>query len=227
MAAYRQRITALLSITERGKGKKLIEMLDKQSITVHLHCVGFGTASSDMMDILGLDSNDKDVVISLAAYSAVERLAETLGDEFANKRNLSGLLMILSPDAVGRLMSAIIVHNTPESDEKGANPKAMESTHKFSLVLIAVNQGYSEKVMQTAKRAGATGGTVIRARMDDSDIIEHAIGMNVHSEKEIVSILAPDNVRNKILEDVNSEFGLRSEANGIVFSLPVEKAFKI
>ncbi len=222
-----QRITALLGITERGKGKKLIEMLDKQGITVHLHCVGVGTASSDMMDILGLDSSDKDVIISMATYGAVLGLAEQLGDELSNRRNLSGLLMILSPDAAGKLMSAIIVHNTPDTADKGEGGTVMESNHKFSLVLISVNQGYSEKVMHTARRAGATGGTVIRARMDGTDMIEDAIGKAVPAEKEIVSILAPDNVRNKILEDVNAEFGLRTEANGLVFSLPVEKAFKI
>ena len=46
-------------------------------------------------------------------------------------------------------------------------------------------------------------------------------------EREILAILAPDSIRDLVMEDVNREFGLRSEAGGILCSLPVDKAFKI
>ena len=49
----------------------------------------------------------------------------------------------------------------------------------------------------------------------------------VNEEKEIVSILAPNSIRNQILEDVNREFGLKTDAQGIVLSIPVDKVFKI
>jgi hypothetical protein len=57
--------------------------------------------------------------------------------------------------------------------------------------------------------------------------IEAYADTKLNEEREIVSILAPDSVRNQILEDVNSEFGLKSEAQGTVFSVPVDKVFKI
>lgn len=218
--------TTLLSITERGKGKKLIELLDGMNIKLHLQFVGVGTASSDMMDILGLNSNDKDVILSFAPYAAVEALAEHLCDDFSSRKGLNGLLMVISPSAAGKLMSAIISHGVTKITTKEGR-RAMETTHSFSLIIVAVNEGYSEEVMQTARRAGATGGTIIRARMDGTDVIEQAVGKNVPAEKEIITILASDNVRDKILEDINSQLGLRSEANGVVCSVPVDKAFKI
>lgn len=103
----------------------------------------------------------------------------------------------------------------------------MQSEFKYSLVLIAVNRGFTDSVMQTAKKAGATGGTVIKARHAEADIVEAFANVKLEDEKEIVAILAPENVRNEILESVNTEFGLKSEAQGVVLSIPVEKVFKI
>ena len=46
-------------------------------------------------------------------------------------------------------------------------------------------------------------------------------------EREILCILAPLKTSKQIMEDVNKEFGLTSEANGIIFAIPTEKAYKI
>ena len=46
-----KRVAMLLSIVERGKGKKLIKTLENQNIGMHFQCVGFGTAPTEMMDI--------------------------------------------------------------------------------------------------------------------------------------------------------------------------------
>ena len=78
--------------------------------------------------------------------------------------------------------------------------------------------------MQTARKAGATGGTVIRARMAGA---EQLLDPQLSEEKEIIAILAPDSVRNQIMEEVNKEYGMRSEAKGVVCSVPVDKALKI
>lgn len=103
----------------------------------------------------------------------------------------------------------------------------MKNEHQHSLILITVNQGYTDQVMQVAKKAGATGGTVVRARLAGSDPETVFQGMDLQPEREILAILAPDSIRDLVMEDVNREFGLRSEARGILCSLPVDKAFKI
>ena len=103
----------------------------------------------------------------------------------------------------------------------------MKNEHQHSLILIAVNQGYTDQVMQTARRAGATGGTVIRARLAGADTESQFHGITLQEEKEIVAILAPDSIRDQLMNDVNTACGLRSEAQGVICSLPVDKAFKI
>lgn len=68
--------------------------------------------------------------------------------------------------------------------------------------------------------------SVIRARLTNPET-EQFGDVDVQEEKEIVTILASSSISGKIMEDVNREWGLRSEAKGMVCALPVDSAFKV
>ena len=59
----------ILSIVERGQGAAMLRLYRKRQVPIHLQCAGKGTATSEIMDILGLGSSEKDVVVSFAAAS--------------------------------------------------------------------------------------------------------------------------------------------------------------
>ncbi|MBO5090902.1 MAG: hypothetical protein J6K52_00395 [Clostridia bacterium] len=222
------KIVALFSIIQRGKGAQFIKTLEARNVIMHFQFIGAGTASSEMMDILGLGNNDKDILISLADYKTITSLSNELGKNVGAGMGMGGLSMVISLNAVSRISEQIIRRNRDENEDKGnGGSSSMHSEYKYSLILISVNRGFTDSVMQTAKKAGATGGTVIKARLAEGQIIEAYANTKLNEEKEIVTILAPDSVRNQILEDVNREFGLKSEAQGVVLSVPVDKVFKI
>lgn len=224
MRADRQdQIMLIASIIERGRAKAYIEMLGKRKIGFHMQCVGQGTASSEMMDILGLGSSDKDIVLSYAPRRLVAALAAELTKDLSSGLGYNGLMMLLSTAAINRVAAELFLRQTENSEIEGEE-NAMKSEYHHSLILITVNQGYADAVMQTAKKAGATGGTVIRARLADA---EQAALMQMQEEKEIIAILAADSVRGPIMEEVNREFGLRTEARGVVCAVPVDRAMKI
>ena len=227
-----ERVRALLAITQRGHGKRLVDFMSKKGVGYNLRCRGLGTASSEMMDILGLGSSDKDIVISLGKQSAVEQVVKEFGDFLSPVRTGHGIMMLFSPNAVGSLLATIltIVKSQPTSasaDSGKEGAEIMKNEHRHSLILIAVNQGYTDSVMKTARKAGATGGTIIKARLDSEELSETFRGISFDSEKEILVILAPDSIKEEIMNAVNTEHGLRTEAQGMVCSLPVDKAFKI
>lgn len=220
-----ERIKILAAITERGYGRELVEWMAKRGIGYQLRCTGRGTASSEMMDILGLGSSEKDVVISLGKQSAIEAVAREFTDNMSTVRRGRGIMMLFSPNAVSNLTATILSMQSGSESREGDEP--MKNEHKHSLILISVNQGYTDQVMQTARQAGATGGTILKARLAADDAAEQFQGFGLQPEKEIISILAPDSVKTKVMNEVNAAFGLNSEAQGVVLSLPVDKAFKI
>lgn len=219
------RIVMLLSIIRRGKGGQYIKTLKENDVVLHYQCVGEGTAPSEMLDILGLGSSEKDIMISFATNKTANRIATSLSKNVGTSLGYQGLFMIIPTNAFSRISSEIIKKNS--NDYVKGDGDNMQSEYKYSLIFISVNRGFTDNVMHTAKIAGATGGTVIKARLAEADIVEAYANTVLNEEKEIVAILAPDSVRNQILESVNNEFGLKSEAQGVVLSVPVDKVFKI
>lgn len=218
----------LLSIVERDKGKKLIKELENINIRINFQSVGFGTAPTEMMDIFGLGTNDKDIIISLGAEDVVKNMLANFGTIFASHSKYGGLMIVIEVSAASRVLTEILDFNSDKNAEKGDG--AMKNEHHNNLIIISVNEGYADDVMQLARKAGATGGTVIKGRLAELEQLEQLAEMretDVDGEREILCILAPLKTSKQIMEDVNKEFGLTSKANGVVFAIPTEKAYKI
>ncbi len=218
-----ERIMLLLTITKRGEGARIIEKLDSHRIKWHFRSVGQGTASSEMMDILGLGSRDKDIVISLAAKRAAEQFTAQLESD-PTRRSGHGIMMILPLTGINNLMATMVMRTAETITNQ--EDTAMKNEHKHSLVLATVNRGFADDVMKVARNAGATGGTVIRANLADNEAAE-LLGKTLEEEREVVTILVPDTIRDRVMEDLNRELGLRSDAEAILCCLGVDKAMRI
>ncbi len=215
----------LLSIVERDLGKKLIKELENINIKVNFQCVGSGTAPTEMMDIFGLGTKDKDIIISLGTENAVKDMMANFGTTFVSHSKYGGLMIVLKVSAASRILTEILSFNNDKNSEKGNGP--MKNEHHNNLIIISVNEGYSDDVMHIARKAGATGGTIIKGRLADIEQFADISKNNVDGDREILCILAPLKTSAQIMEDVNKEFGTTSAANGIIVAIPTEKAYKI
>ena len=91
----------------------------------------------------------------------------------------------------------------------------------YETIVCIVNNGYTDLVMESAKKAGARGGTVFNARGTGNKDIEQFFGVVVTPEKEVVLILVPRSIRDNVLQAVNIGAGMNTKGQGIAFSLPV------
>ena len=96
----------------------------------------------------------------------------------------------------------------------------MNYTHEA--IFCIVNDGYSEAVMDAAKKFGARGGTVINARGPASKEAETFFHITIQPEKEIVMILVPTAIKDNVLHAIYKEVGLETAGQGIAFSVPVD-----
>ena len=220
-----KRPTILLSIVERDKGKKLIKELESINIRINFQSVGFGTAPTEMMDIFGLGTNDKDIIVSLGTEDVIKNMLANFGTLFASHSKYGGLMIVIEVSAASRVLTEVLDFNSDKNAEKGDG--AMKNEHHNNLIIISVNDGYADNVMQVARKAGATGGTIIKGRLAEVEQLAEMQNINMDGEREILCILAPLKTSKQIMEDVNKDFGLTSKANGVVFAIPTEKAYKI
>ena len=164
-----KKIMALLSIVEQDKGSKLIKELRNVNIRTNFQTVGFGTAPTELMDIFGLGTHIKDIILSLGAESDIKELVANFGETFSSHSKFGGLMIVLDIAAASRVLTEILNFGS-KTTERGAEP--MKNEHHNNLIIISVNEGYADSVMQVAKAAGATGGTVIKGRLAEVERFE-------------------------------------------------------
>lgn len=94
---------------------------------------------------------------------------------------------------------------------------------KYELIVTIIDRGNSQIVMDAARSAEATGGTIIHGKGTGNEKVEKFFGITIQPEKEIIFILSPIENKEKIMKAINEKTGLREKIQGICFSLPVEE----
>lgn len=89
------------------------------------------------------------------------------------------------------------------------------------LVVCIVNHGFTDLVMESARKAGARGGTVLTGRGTGNKEMEKLFGVAITPEKEMVLIIIPASIRDAVLKEINVGAGMETPGQGIAFSLPV------
>ncbi|TCL61867.1 nitrogen regulatory protein P-II family [Hydrogenispora ethanolica] len=98
-----------------------------------------------------------------------------------------------------------------------------ENCPQFELIVTIVNRGYAEDVIDAAKKAGASGGTIIHSR--GTGIHENAklFGIPIEPEKEIILTLVERIQTDAVLDAISNAVNLDTPSRGIAFVLNVEK----
>ena len=213
----------LVAIVERGKSVRFREILQKNGIFLSEVCMGNGTASSDILDILGLESTEKDVIISITDAEAASSMMSKLSDQLAGSFGSKGIAFSLRLSAAPNILIKALELKSGKTPQEARK----KMTDAYTLIVITVNQGYADEVVATAKKGGARGGTLIRARQASNENTDSLFSASFTSERDVVAILAPKDKRADIMEALNAEHGVRSEANAVVIALPVESVAKL
>lgn len=213
----------LVLITSPKLAEKATKMFHNAAIPIHYALSAVGTASSDMMDILGLGSIDKTMLISVLPKSFIYEIMHKLKKELKIGTVNSGIAFTIPMSSANKFMVRMI-EQYEESNNSLIEKKEETSVTDIKNVMIAavVNQGFSDEVMNSAKAAGAVGGTVIHSRRIGDEKVMAAWGFGVQEEKEIVLIVTSTKNKLKIMQAISEKCGIRSDAKGMLVSLPID-----
>ncbi|MDD2569244.1 MAG: hypothetical protein PHQ49_06325 [Clostridia bacterium] len=96
-----ERIKLLITLTDRGKGAKIVEKYKANNVHFNLICLAHGTANSDILDYLGLGESDKDLIITVIKESKVFQILEFLKTDIKLKEPGHGVAFTIPIDSVG------------------------------------------------------------------------------------------------------------------------------
>lgn len=212
----------LVTITAPKLAKKAEKLLTASEVPVHYVLNGMGTAPSEMLDILGLGTPDKSIIITALPKSFSDDMMRKMYRELRFGTPGSGIAFTLpigaSTNHVVRMIEDL------DCTENKAERKEESSMKDVKYVMIAaiVNHGFSEEVMEAARNAGAGGGTVVHGRSSGAKNMLSAWGLGVQEEREVVLIIAKVDEKTEIMQEISSKCGINSEAKGLIVSLPID-----
>ena len=95
---------------------------------------------------------------------------------------------------------------------------------RFKIILAMVNENYQDEVIESAKKAGSTGVTILNARGEGIHEQKSFMGLTMEAQKDMLLFLVEDFIANNIMEAIYKAGHLSEHGNGIAFSLDVDRA---
>ncbi|MDR0648612.1 MAG: hypothetical protein LBF92_04700 [Synergistaceae bacterium] len=219
-------IKMLVIIVDRRQEAKVSEILGTERIHFHFITLAEGTAGSEMMELLGLDSIDKSYICCLEPAHRIRGLIQAVSEKLQLRKPGKGIAFTMPVSCINNSVLTLLTKGAEgclitESEEgKLENER---SGQKYDLIVSIVNHGFTTEVMESAKTAGATGGTVLHGRKLGVDMDAKFLGITPQLEKDIVAIISAHEKRNDIMRAITKSCGLNTEARGVILSLPVEE----
>lgn len=213
-------LRVLFLITSPALSGKVSAIFNREAVPIRYSWTAKGTASGEMIDILGLGSPERSVLISMLPKTLADGMLKTLKKELRLGAVDSGIAFSVPVSGTNNLIMRIM--EKLSGDTAAGKDEITVTDSKYSLIAAVVNQGYSEEVMDAARSSGAGGGTVVHSRRIGSEEVMSLWGMSIQEEKEMIFIVAEKESKRNIMQAIGEKCGIHSEAEGIVVSLPIE-----
>jgi len=208
----------LVTITDRNQAKKFNTFYSEMGLDVSINTLGHGTAASEILDYFGLENNEKAVMFHFVTDETWKTVKKALQTQMKIEIPGTGIAFTIPVSSVGgkKTLNYMTSGQTYIKEEEST----LKDT-KYELLVVIANQGYTELVMDSARKAKASGGTVIHAKGTGGRSAEKFLGVTLVPEKEMLFIVAKSERKNDIMRAIMDEAGVESKAGAVVFSLPV------
>ena len=146
----------VISITKPEAMPHLEQLCGELSVPICVSMHGRGTATGSMRELLGIESSERQVMLSVASREKTRVLIE----EQRRRLHLGvpghGIVIAVPIKSVGGGKTMAMLRGN-EPMEKSAPPQSCS----HELIVIIAGKGQTDRVMNAAREAGARGGTVL------------------------------------------------------------------
>ena len=215
----------------------IIDVFNKEKVWFYFGYKGRGMANSEVLDILGIGTGDKAVICCLEPDEFVQVLFKEIRKKLRFNSPSTGIAFTIPLSAINDPILLIFQQSMQQNGKSALEQKPsalgqflsankgenMADKISHDLIIAIVNHGYSDELVNTAREAGASGGTIVNARGQAHEGAVKFFGISVQDEREMIMILSSREKKISIMQAISEAHGLNSNAQGIVFSLPVEE----
>lgn len=216
----------LFMITDTGTEKRIDRLFTDMKLPVYYQFKGQGTAKTEILDICGMQGRSRLITLSVVPRQAVERIFERADTIFHMKKRGKGVAVTVPVTGIQERILELLKEEVSEQIKKTIESDVLKMKEEslYTMILTAVRAGYSDEVIDAAGKAGANGGSVIRARRQGNEEMVRFLGIPLQEELDLVVIIVRKEKKAAVMESIGSACGLKTEAKGIVVAAPIDAA---
>lgn len=207
----------LICVVRRSRGDRVVELVRSAGATGSTVLLGRGTANSRLLRFLCLGDTEKELVFTIAPAEKMSHIIETLRAAPDLCRKVPGIAFTIDVTSFWNVANPNL--------QLEAMP--MQGEAAYQLVCVIANAGFAYDIMGSARAAGATGGTILKARGTGSEEDGTFFGITIVPEKDMIMILSPRAKVSPIVEAIRACPCIAEPGSGIVFCMPVQEFFTL
>ena len=208
----------LISVVNPAAMEQVCEIAAALDLPQTVTMLGHGTAAQSMLDLLGIESTEKRVIMTVANPEKTRQFIKNMRQQLYIGIPGHGIVIAVPIKSVGGGKTLAYLNNGEQQTAR----YTPELNSKYELIIIVANEGRTDQVMNAARAAGATGGTVLHGKGTGSQN-KKFYNVSIAAEKEVILMVAPSDRKAAIMQSVLHHAGPDSEAGAILFSLPVSE----
>lgn len=205
-------------ITNRGMREKFLAFFKQNDVQVVFATLGEGTASSAILDYLGMEATEKALYFAFVTPDTWKHLKRELYTKVKIDIPGRGIAFLIPLSSIGGKRA--LKYLTAGQEVVVEEESTLKNTD-FELLITIANTGHIETIMDAARSAKAPGGTVIHAKGTGAEHARKFLGISLAEEKEMIFIVVRSAQKNVIMRAIMEQAGIKTPAGAIVFSLPV------
>ena len=209
----------VISVCESNAIKKLTDICAELELVMTTVFNARGTAVRSMLDILGIESTKRSVVLTVANEEKTKRLIELQKERMFIGVPGHGIVIAVPIKSIGGGKTVAYL-NGGEMNSKYV-PKL---NYSYELIIAITNEGRTDMVMNAARSVGAKGGTVLHGKGTGTENQQKFFNVSIAQEKEVILILSEASQKASIMKAIIEKAGPDTEAGAVVFSLPTSAA---
>ena len=215
-----ENIFLLITIIKKSESEEFIDFFLERHAHPIYSTLCEGSTRESKLKTFGLEKNEKILMESLVTESKMRELIYDLTHTKQLYLPDRGIAMAipLSSIASRKVLESINSENVCDenSKKKGIN----ERTNTMELIVAICAKGHTNEIMTVAREAGATGGTIVKAKGTAKAGTDKFFGMAISDEKELVYIVSQKETKSGIMKAIAS-YTYDESAHPVVFSLPI------